>query len=164
MYYFSYGSNMSTKRLIARAPGAVKVGSGRLAMHQLRFHKISHRDGSAKCDAEETGNSEHVVYGVLFQITELEKTRLDRYEGLGQGYTQKTVEVELLGGNVIHAYLYSATLIDPGLKPYSWYKEHVLRGAREHALPESYIRMIEKITSIPDTDRTRHISELSIYR
>ena len=164
MIYFSYGSNMSMPRLHARLPSALRLDTGILMRHRLRFHKVSTRDGSAKCDIEETGDNNHRVYGVLFEITEREKADLDRFEGLGTGYAQKKVGVELPDGARVQAVTYYATLIDPTLRPFDWYKEHVLRGARANALPEGYIQSIEAIPSIPDADLERYINELSIYR
>ena len=50
MLYFSYGSNMSIKRIIDGVPSAKKIGVGKLLSHELKFHKVSNKDGSAKCD------------------------------------------------------------------------------------------------------------------
>ncbi len=77
---------MSIKRLLDRVPSAKKVGVGILEKHELKFHKISNKDGSAKCDAYETGNPMHKLYGVVFHISEQGKSELDRKEGLGYGY------------------------------------------------------------------------------
>ena len=164
MHYFSYGSNMSSKRLLERVPSAKKVSTGVLANHDLRFHKVGKIDGTAKCDAMETGNPEHAVHGVLYRLCESEKPHLDRVEGLGKGYEEKRVSVKMDCGNVIEAYTYYATHIDPALKPLGWYKEHVLRGAEEHGLPETYIRTIESIEHYEDADKARHTKELAIYR
>lgn len=155
---------MSIKRLLDRVPSAIKVDVGILELHELKFHKISKKDGSAKCDARETGKPEHYVYGVLFHISQEEKPELDQKEGLGYGYEQKNVLIKLENGSIIEAFTYYATDIDSTLKPLSWYKEHVLRGAKENKLPEDYIRGIEIIESNEDTDLERCDKELSIYR
>jgi len=164
VHYFSYGSNMSVKRLLDRVSSAKKVDVGILEKHELKFHKISKKDGSAKCDAYETGNPEHKLYGVVFHISEQEKPELDRKEGLGYGYKQKDVKILLNDGTTIEAFTYYATNINPELKPFDWYKEHVLRGARENKLPLEYIRRIEIIEHIEDSDTKRRNDELSIYR
>ncbi|MCW9012971.1 MAG: gamma-glutamylcyclotransferase [Gammaproteobacteria bacterium] len=164
IHYFSYGSNMSIRRLLARVPSAKKADVGILEKHQLKFHKISKKDGSAKCDAYKTGNPEHKLYGVVFFIAEDEKPELDRNEGLGYGYEQKIVEILLNTGKTIDAFTYYATSISPELKPLDWYKEHVLRGARENDLPVEHIRSIEIIEHIEDSDPDRRDNELSIYR
>lgn len=160
--YFSYGSNMSLPRLLARAPSASRIATGLLKSHSLRFHKFG-QDGSAKCDALQTGDPEHYVIGVLFEIDRQDKTSLDRVEGLGQGYAQKDVCIELPGGETVAAFTYYATHTAPGLQPYSWYLEHVLRGARQNTLPGEYIRMIEAVVALTDPDPARHEQELSIY-
>lgn len=162
MLYFSYGSNMSVKRLLERVPSASKVGTGVLKGHELRFHKVSKKDGSAKCDAFLTGDIEHFIYGVIYDIDESDKPELDMAEGLNHGYDEKDVLIEFAGDS-INAFTYYATKIDSTLKPLHWYKEHVLRGAREHQLPEQYIQLIELVESIPDLNIARHENEIAIY-
>lgn len=164
MHYFSYGSNMSIKRLLGRLPSAKKVDNGILEKHELKFHKVSRKDGSAKCDASETGKSEHLLYGVVFHISKDEKPELDIEEGLGYGYEQKDVKIILNDGSTIEAFTYYATNIDPELKPLDWYREHVLRGARENELPIEYIHSIEILEFDEDSDAERRDKELSIYR
>ena len=94
----------------------------------------------------------------------VEKTLLDQMEGLGCGYAQKQVSVTMQDGRPVQAYTYYATLIDSRLKPYDWYKAHVLMGASEHGLPLAYVRDIEAIESIADPDSDRQEKELAIYR
>ena len=164
MKYFSYGSNMSLKRIRSRTPSAVVDSVACLSGHVMKFRKRSNKDGSAKCDVVETSNRDDVVWGVVFEIDDVEKTYLDNAEGLGYGYEQKAVELTGPDGKTLRAYTYYATDIDDGLKPFTWYTEHVLRGARENGLPAEYIAGIEEIESIQDPDRERHERELSIYR
>ena len=161
--YFSYGSNMSTLRLVDRVPSARAVGHARLPGHRLKFHKKS-TDRSAKCDAECTDDEKDYLHGVVFEIAIAEKPDLDKKEGLGIGYEEKRVCVFTPDGRSLEAVTYFATNIEPGLKPYEWYKEHVLRGAQEHGLPVDYIRIIADIEAIADPDKARHDRELSIYR
>lgn len=162
MLYFSYGSNMSSRRIRQRVPSANLIAVATLHGHELRFHKRS-VDGSAKCDAYATGEDTHSIIGVMFDITESEKPMLDTYEGLGHGYEQKVVEVVTSSGHIIDAMTYYALTIDPVLKPYHWYKQHVLRGAMEHDLPGEYTRRILGIDSIEDPDASRHEREMAIY-
>lgn len=163
MLYFAYGSNMSTPRLTDRVPSARVVAVARLYKHRLRFHKKS-KDNSGKCDAKCTGDDTDIVYGVVFEISAEEKPELDRKEGLRNGYDEKSVSIYTHDGNVLNAVTYYATNTDPKLKPYEWYKEHVVRGAREHGLPAEYISTIAAVEAMPDTDSSRHERELSIYR
>jgi gamma-glutamylcyclotransferase len=163
MLYFSYGSNMSTPRLAKRVPSARAIAVATLREHELRFHKVSSRDGSAKCDIVPTSIESVVVHGIVFRIEAAEKAELDRQEGLGNGYEEKRVRVLTRDGESLEAATYYATRTRPGLKPYGWYKEHVLRGAREHGLPVAYVRAIESVDAVRDPDSARHARELSIY-
>jgi len=160
--YFSYGSNMSTPRIKHRVESATVISVAHLHQHSLRFHKKS-VDGSAKCGIAHTKSPNDLVYGVVFEILISDKHILDNYEGLGNGYEEKTVSIILPDGKSIAAATYYATHIDVSLKPYHWYKEHVLRGAREHALPPEHIAAIEAIQSIADPDHDKHVKEISIY-
>jgi gamma-glutamylcyclotransferase len=162
MLYFSYGSNMSTRRIRERTPLAQAVTVARLSKHRLKFHKKG-KDGTAKCDAEHTDNARDVVYGVVFRISNSEKQVLDRKEGLRNGYEEKNVSVIALSGETFEVFTYYATHIDASLLPLNWYKEHVLRGAREHDFPSEYIATIETAPSMPDPDSERRETELSIY-
>jgi len=153
---------MSTPRIKHRVESATVVSIARLYGHSLQFHKKS-IDGSAKCDIMHTNRPDDIVHGVVFEILASEKHILDRYEGLGSGYDQKQVSLALPHGESVAAVTYYAIDIDVSLSPYHWYKEHVIRGAREHALPVEHIRAIEAITSVPDPDHDNHVKELSIY-
>ncbi len=162
MIYFSYGSNMSLPRLIDRVPSAKFVTTATLTEHDLRFHKIS-KDGSGKCDAFQTGNTDHKVIGVVFEIDEVEKPALDEKEGLGYGYEEKDVLLIQSSGQEISAFTYYATNCDQAKKPYQWYKHHVLTGAKENGLPDYYVNKISNIESIADQNQERHQREMAIY-
>ena len=162
MHYFAYGSNMSLARLRARVPSARRIGTYRLQAHGLKFHKVG-RDGSGKCDAFHTRDPDHSVIGALFDIDPVEKAQLDLVEGLGSGYDEKKVYLVGGGGSEIGAFTYVATRIDISLKPYTWYKHHVLTGARESLLPRDYVRAIEQMESVPDRDKGREAAEYAIH-
>jgi len=161
--YFSYGSNMSLSRLGKRIKNPTPIGTYSLPMYDLRFHKVSKKDGSGKCDAYFTGSGADIVWGRLYEIDELSKSELDKYEGVGAGYEEKIVKVYGFDGDIVEAITYVATNINESLKPYTWYKTHVLHGARDAALPESYIQKVELIDSIFDSNKAREQDELSVY-
>lgn len=163
MHYFAYGSNMSTDRLRRRVPSAQAIGHAELPAHQLHFHKPG-RDGSAKCDIALPGHTDDVsVWGVVFRIDPGHRPRLDAAEDLHRGYGIKNVTVRLPAGRWLKAFTYYALQIDKGIRPFSWYREHVLRGAREHGLPAGYVAMIEAIECLDDHDAVRHRRELAVY-
>lgn len=164
MLYFAYGSNMSLRRIQARTPSARVIDTAQLFGHEIRFHKKSWKDGSAKCDIFYTGKVQDVVFGVVFEINLVERPLLDEAEGLHNGYECKTIDVEITTGETLQPFVYYATAIDAGLLPFTWYREHVVRGARENELPENYIRSLEQVQAMIDPDKKRHERELSLYR
>lgn len=152
---FAYGSNLAVARIEERVGPVVAVASGRLLAHALRFHKAG-RDGSGKADAFATGNLEDLVYGVVYEMSDEAKRKLDRFEGLGAEYLEKDVTIATATGDVA-ATLYHAhpSRIDPSALPFDWYLSLVLDGARMHGLPESYIERIAAHPARVDTDRVR---------
>lgn len=164
MLYFAYGSNMAAARLQRRIPSATRLGVARLDGHHLCFHVASTKDGSAKCDACHTGEAGHLVLGVLFRIDPAAKPVLDGYEGVGIEYRDAVLPVVMQDGASREALIYLGTRHDTALRPYHWYREHVLRGAIENDLPTAYIDAIRSIETIDDPDPQRARRELSIYR
>lgn len=159
-FNFAYGSNMSSTRLRARVPSARVIGRGALHRHQLVWHKVS-IDGSGKCDAVASDASDATVHGVVYAISRSEKAALDRAEGLGKGYDEQEVVVDVNGTPFV-ATMYYATRKDAALKPYSWYKAHVLAGACEHELPPAYIAALEAVEAQQDPDASRHKIQMAL--
>src|ERR1700730_148626 len=110
---------MCTGRLKQRVPSANAIRSAKLPGHLFRFHKRS-VDNSAKADAFEIGSAQDVVWGVVFEIEEQEKLALDRAEGLGNGYREKSSTVLDEKGVAYRVALYvaDARSIDSTLRPY----------------------------------------------
>jgi hypothetical protein len=157
MKYFAFGSNMLLARLSRRVPSAKVISIGTLTGHKLMWHKES-SDGSGKCDALQTDNDSDVLYGVLFDMAEHDKSSLDAAEGLGYGYDEKIVSVfAKTEKEMIEAVTYYATSIKDGYPPYHWYKSFVLEGAIENNLPDDYVEMIREVESIEDKNETRRL-------
>ncbi len=142
LVYFAYGANMITARMRERVPSATPIGIGYLVGHALRWNKRSSIDGSGKCDAEATDRDDDTVWGVLFTLAARDKPALDAAEGLDAGYAEKRVRI-LTEHGPIAAITYCAIDKDPSLRPYHWYKDLVITGAREHALPNRYRSRLE---------------------
>lgn len=154
---------MSARRLAARLPSAVVDCVASVTGYYMAYRKQG-RDGSAKCGLWESGNEEHVVWGVLYDIHPSERAALDRVEGLGWGYEVRDLQLTVPGREPISAFTYYPTRVAGNLQPYAWYVEHVLRGAREHGLPADYIAAAVDVEPMADPDPERHERELSIYR
>jgi hypothetical protein len=94
--------------------------------------------------------------GVLFKIPPFEKESLDKAEGVREGYVEKQVQV-LAGDQKIAAFTYVADpdQVDDSLRPFGWYRDLVLAGAREHNLPDAYVAHIAAEKISPDANKSR---------
>lgn len=153
---------MSLNRLKSRTPSAHRLGVFELYEHKLKFHKIG-KDGSAKCNALFTGIEADIVEGVVFEIDPREIVTLDRAEGLGKGYDKLNVIVTNKQGVKLEVFVYFATNMNDSLLPFSWYKQHVLKGAKSAGLSDNYISELMDINTINDPDSSRESRELKIY-
>lgn len=156
MLYLAYGSNMLGARLLARVPSAGVRGAAAIAGREVRFHKRGWLDGSGKADLVPVERPGAVAHGVVYEIAAQQRELLDRAEGLGRGYRHEAVTVTVAGQS-IEAFTYRGEpgAIDPQLRPFSWYLELVVAGARENRLPAAYIRRLGAVETIEDADRGR---------
>lgn len=160
--YFAYGSNMLSARFKQRVPSGRFVATAFINAYDLRFHMLC-SDGSGKCDAFYTGRTSDCVYGVVYEMDAGDKPALDVYESLGEEYRVIETEVNRRKpeSGLIPVFMYTALsqTHDSMAIPYDWYKEIVVKGAREHRLPPSYIKKLENVPvkSDPDTERSRKI-------
>lgn len=155
IYYFAYGSNLHPQRLLERVPAAELVGVSEIRKHRLAFHKQSH-DGSGKCNLHHTGSESDMVLGAIYRFPGEHKTTLDRFEGNGSGYIDNPVVLEHRGReHDCFTYFAQHTHIADHVKPYHWYKQLVVLGARYLGFPRSYISAIEAVDSVQDSRHER---------
>jgi gamma-glutamylcyclotransferase (GGCT)/AIG2-like uncharacterized protein YtfP len=164
--YFAYGSNMSSRRLLSRCSSANFIEVAKVKGYTLSFNKKSSVDKSGKANITQTGKNTDIVWGIVFEIDDNQKPRLDTAEGIGKGYDEQTIKVTDSKGKTHDCIAYIATeakYLDNSLVPMDWYKEHCLIGAKEHNLPVDYVSKIESQTATTDTDLERAEKERKIY-
>lgn len=85
MYYLAYGSNLSEKQMAKRCPDAKIVGKTMLKDYQLVFrtHANVEKHKGAKVPA------------LIWDISEKDEKRLDRYEGYPKYYIKKSADVRM---------------------------------------------------------------------
>ena len=150
MLYAAYGSNLHPLRLADRIESARLAGTGFVAGWRLSFHKRS-ADGSGKCSICPGGDG---VHAAVFEISTADKRVLDRIEGLGAGYAEKALAVP--GFGQCATYVAQPSYVDVALRPYDWYRELVMLGARFHAFPDRYLDSILAQPTLPDPDPLRN--------
>jgi hypothetical protein len=152
--YFAYGSNLLKARLCEQAPSALVRAVGYLPGYSVRYNKRS-KDGSGKCNLVRTNENDR-VYGVVYDFLDQEKPSLDKHEGLGRGYHTEEIRVITEDGETgAYTYVGDDSAVDDSLKPYSWYKELVVEGARRHSLPTKYIEQLQCVDAVKDPDLER---------
>lgn len=134
--YFAFGSNMLSKRLIARCQSAKLVGKAFARDHTLEFAKKS-MDGSGKATLVERPGGV-LTPGVLFEIDTAERDALDRVEGAGKGYDRIDEFKVVVGDDSVTAATYLATELSADFIPFDWYLATVIAGSLEHGLGEAH--------------------------
>jgi len=161
IHYLAYGSNLHPLRLLERAPSSRVIGVVPLPGRRVSFDKRSN-DGSGKCNLPESSHA-GVCYGVIYELALTDKKSLDRVEGLGHGYDEALLSVSLNNRTYRpSAYIAVSSHVDTTLRPYHWYKEFVLAGARHHNLPDDYIHSIESQPSVADPDAGRNADNFAL--
>jgi len=155
LYYLAYGSNLHPYRLRERVSSSRLVGLVELPGRALRWHLVS-GDGSGKCDAPADGGGACVL-GALYTLAEEEKPLLDRCEALDWLYGETRIVVRDAGGRAREAFLYLALTdhVDADARPYDWYRDIVLAGARALVLPDDYAAAIAAAPAVEDPDPER---------
>ena len=148
--YAAYGSNLHPLRLQKRVPSASLIGTCVLSGYDLKFHKISTKDGSGKCSV---AAGQQGVYLAIFEIDDAERSDLDRVEGLHYGYNQISFDTTEFGR--CDSYIADSGSINDSLQPYDWYKEMVLIGCRANRFPVDYIERIEQVAAVADQNAKR---------
>jgi gamma-glutamylcyclotransferase len=141
LLYFAYGSNMSTKRLLSRVPSGKCIGRAKLLDKDLVCNKEG-EDGSGKANLVDSPGD--VVWGVLYEIDPREINKLDRVE---DGYQRVTLEVITDQGNSLKAQVYFSLQLTDDPRPYTCYKDLIVKGAIKHQLPKYYVSSLEQIPS-----------------
>jgi hypothetical protein len=152
-FYLAYGSNLHPLRLGERVPSAAFEAVATLPGRRLVFDKRG-QDGSGKCNLAVSTDPTHRVLGAVYSLDAAEVPLLDRFEGAG--YRHQALQV--VAGNrrrSVFAYVAAPQHCDPGLKPFSWYRELVYVGARYHGFPAGYLQELAAIETIEDRDPHR---------
>ncbi len=145
-WYFAYGSNLWADQMAERT-GPISHGEDRpcrafLPNHRLAFD-VPGDAGQAYANVQRPGPG---VHGVLYYLTPDALARLDEFE---HGYERRRIVVVPETGAPREAFIYIAgpAGLAPGRTPTAEYLRRILTGARQHGLPEGYVREVEALGS-----------------
>jgi len=104
MYYFAYGANLSKKQMKERCPDSKPMFVVTLPNYKLVFVGWSRqwRGGVASIQPFR----EEKVLGAIYEVSERDLRRLDKYEGYPDSYQRISVRVFDEDGNPVEAVTY----------------------------------------------------------
>jgi hypothetical protein len=152
MMYFAYGSNMDWKQMRERCPSARFVCTALLPGHRLAFTRKSRDRGCGVADA--VPEKLDSVWGVAYEIGELDFGNLDRSEGFVAGrnkkenaYTREERHVFAEGdqNKPLSAWVYFAEQQANPPPPSEEYRRLIVEGAKYWHLPSEYVARLEQI-------------------
>ena len=83
--YFAYGSNLDLPQMKNRCPESKLISKGSLSGYRLTFNRFSSGWGGGVADVIQEQDSK--VWGLIFEISDTDLERLDRYEGYNKDWT-----------------------------------------------------------------------------
>jgi gamma-glutamylcyclotransferase len=150
MLYFAYGSNMEWTQMRDRCPSWRFVGIAVMPDYRLAFTRASVNRGCGVADAVQDLGCK--VWGVVYEISEIDVGKLDKSEGYRPGrqtnsYWRRECIVFLDGDRrrqiKVQTY-YAEPEIDPPL-PNQLYKNAIISGGKKWHLPKHYRRKLNLI-------------------
>jgi len=158
--YFAYGEKMLSPQIHSIIPSAQPLGVVKIIGYKLYFHHRCITDPSGKCNIVPVKDNTCEVYGVLYEIPTEDRYLLDESEGLGDRVQEITLTVFPVDPNKetkesAFTYVAQKDTVFEDLVPFTWYKEMVIIGAREHHIPHHYIHHLEQIASAQDPNYLR---------
>ena len=129
MYYFAYASNLNKKQMKERCPAAKPVSIVILHHYKLAFSNWSRkwRGGVATI---QPFRGERVL-GAIYELSEEDLRRLDKYQGAPDLYTRVNVGVNDDFGGLIEAVTYVRTGRADEAQPSKEYVAVIKQGYRD---------------------------------
>jgi len=150
--YFAYGSNMCFREMKDTCPSAKFRCIALLPDHRLAFTRKSIRRCCGVADA--VANPGREVWGVVYEIADVELGDLDSREDYREGrpqdqnsYNRCQVEVHRNGDvkDSTPIWIYFANRKKSPPLPSREYRDLLVGGARHWKLPPRYVKMLEEI-------------------
>jgi gamma-glutamylcyclotransferase len=169
---FQYGSNCSESEMNSesRLRGDAKFVdiAETIEDYELAFDVQSIGRGCAASDiVRKTGSK---VWGVLYEVPdylihrETAKARkrksFDQIEGEGTNYKRETIQVRRQDGDMATALTYTVSHPKLGLKTNIDYVGHIVRGLRDHKVPDEYIAKVKAIAVANNPGIARQVQDL----
>ena len=139
--YFAYGSNLDLPQMKMRCPSSKLISKGSLSGYRLTFNRFSSGWGGGVADViQEKGST---VWGLVFEISDTDLERLDRYEGYHNDWTSLYERwqaiIETPNGLVSDVWVYTVVEKQEFVKPTLEYLQIIKDAAVKWNFPETYL-------------------------
>ena len=129
MYYFAYGSNLSKKAMKERAPDSKPITPATLPNYKLIFVGWSRIWKGGVASIRRVQGSK--VPGAVYEISDKDLNRLDKYEGFPTDYNRIKVIVFDEDGTSMEAVTYIKTGQSEENQPSKEYASVIYQGYKE---------------------------------
>jgi gamma-glutamylcyclotransferase (GGCT)/AIG2-like uncharacterized protein YtfP len=141
--YFAYGSNLDLIQMKRRCPSSKLISKGSLSGYRLTFNRFSSGWGGGVADVIQAQDSK--VWGLVFEISDTDLERLDRYEGYHKDETSlyerwKTV-IDTPNGQVSDVWVYTVVEKQKFVKPTLEYLQIIKEAAKKWNFPKTYLML-----------------------
>ncbi len=141
--YFAYGSNMNSRQMRSRCPSARAWSTAALRDYRLTF--IQPHDDWGGGVAGLVPDPNQIVEGVVYELSEEDLKRLDRFEPVEDGkYWRELVDVYLPNDRAVEVWTYFGSVFSGApFAPSARYLGMLLKGATEHGLSQDYVSKLK---------------------
>ena len=143
--YFAYGSNLDLLQMKRRCPLSKLISKGSLSGHRLTFNKYSSGWSGGVADVIQDEGSE--VWGLVFEISDSDLERLDRYEGCHKDqtslYERWKAVIDTPDGQVCDVWVYTVVEKQKFVQPTLEYLQIIKDAAVRWDFPKVYQQTLE---------------------
>jgi gamma-glutamylcyclotransferase (GGCT)/AIG2-like uncharacterized protein YtfP len=141
--YFAYGSNLDLPQMKRRCPSSELISKGSLPGYRLTFNKFSSGWGGGVADVIQDQGSK--VWGLVFELSDTDLERLDRYEGYHKDctslYERWKAVIDTPNGQVSDVWVYTVVKKQQFVKPTLEYLQIIKDAAKKWNFPKAYLTL-----------------------
>ena len=154
--YFAYGSNLDLPQMKRRCPSSKLISKGSLSGYRLTFNRFSSGWGGGVADVIQEQDSK--VWGLIFEISDTDLERLDRYEGYNKDrneslrdyhisntnlYERWKAVIDTPNGQVCDVWVYTVVEKQKFVRPTPEYLQIIKDAAVRWDFPKVYQQTLE---------------------
>ncbi len=142
-HYFAYGSNLNRSQMQDRCPGSRIFRSGCLEGYRIDFTRFSSGWSGGVADVVKSEGAE--VWGVVYEITDLDLAELDKYESHPDAYKRFQTTIRTGDEEMEGVWTYRVREKAGFIPPSQRYLDILKRACMEYEFPDWYCQWLNKV-------------------